>query len=465
MTLLITIIIAVVALVVGYLLGKVQYQQALLRIEQEGQVQCVQKDADIAALQKELTSTYTHMDHLIKQAEEHHQAMLAKVEEQHAAELQAAEVRLDTLRQQQSEDRKAWQEQVLQLAEQLAHQESDRLRTANRQQMDELLQPLGQSIQEFREKYVAGQATTQNVVQQLMERTQSIGAEAQALTQALRGNSKKQGNWGEGILENLLQSSGLTAGRDYDTQYSVKGYQGQQLFPDVVVHLPDHSCIVLDAKVSLNAFVDYHAATTREEEEQALKAHLKSVDTHVKELSAKQYPKYVEGAIGFVLMFIPNEAAYLAAVQADAHLMQRAYEQRVIIINPSNLLMTLQLAYHLNQAQQRQHNVDTMFEEARKVYDKFVSLAQSFNKLENHLKGSMEMFMKAKSQLSTGRGNIKDRLEGWKALGLTPSKQLDKKQQQQLEQPLEDYEQMIFDPSVQPAADDHDAQEAGSTII
>lgn len=426
MSIFIVLIVGVVAFIAGYAWSKMQVGKVLS-----------EKDILIAELRKEVTYAHSQADSLMAQSQSHHQAIVKDLQAQVLQAKEVSEKRLEALREQHTADRQMWEQRILEMAQHLAQQQSEHLRMANRQQMDELLTPLGQSIQQFKDSYIAGQATARTTIEQLMQRTQTISAEAQALTEALRGNNKKQGNWGEGILENLLQHCGLTAGRDYHTQYSVKGAQGQQLYPDVVVRLPEEACLVIDAKVSLSAFVRYHEATTPEDEQLALKAHVRSVDEHIKVLSAKEYPRYVKGAIGFVLLFIPNEAAYMAAVQADSSLLQRAYAQQVILINPSNLLMTLQLAYHLNQAQQRQQNVDQMFEEARKIYDKFVTFTTTFCSVEQALKRSMQEFAKAKGQLATGKGNIKDRFEGWRALGLTPSKTLDSKTQQLLDTPID----------------------------
>lgn len=414
-TILISFLLAIITLVLGWLWGRTQMQKTL-----------VVKEAELAKLTNDLTHAHSQADRTIAQVTEHYETLLADRERQQ-----------HMLREQHAIEREAWQRQVMQLAEQVAHQQSERLRVSNRQQIDELLQPLSQSIQQFQKNYIEGQAKLDANVKHILERSLEIGHEAQALANALRGDNKKQGDWGEGILENLLQSSGLTKGRDYDTQYSVKGAKGNELRPDVIVSLPDSACIVIDAKVSLTAYVDYHIATTTEEEQRALKAHLQSVERHIDELSAKQYPKYVRGAIGFVLMFIPNEAAYLAAIQANPQLSQYAYAKQVILLNPSNLLMTLQLAYHLNQAQQQQQNVQEVFDSARKVYDKFVTFARTFNKVETRLKGVLVELGLAKGQLATGQGNILRQLEGWRTLGLTPQRTFDVKDLQQLEQPLE----------------------------
>lgn len=225
--------------------------------------------------------------------------------------------------------------------------QSDSLRQQHLHTLEELLKPLGHDIEDFRTQFVKGHASLDGYIKALVEQTNSLGREAEDLAKALKGNNKLQGNWGEAVLNNLLSASGLTEGRDYTLQSHQPDGRGSVAIPDVVVHLPGQRNVIIDSKVSLKAFTDYVAADDAAQQEALLKEHVRSVRQHVKELAAKDYGRIVPDSIGYVLMFIPGEAAYVSAVTAAPNLPTEAYQQHVILINPTNLLMALQLAYNL----------------------------------------------------------------------------------------------------------------------
>ncbi len=299
--------------------------------------------------------------------------------------------------------------------------QSDSLRTEHLHSLEALLKPLGKDIQDFRTQFVSGHASLDQYIKQLVEQTTSLGQEADALAKALKGNSKLQGNWGEAVLGNLLEAAGLTEGRDFTLQARTKDEEGRDLIPDVVVHLPAGRNMVVDSKVSLTAFTAYVATDEPVEQERLLKEHVRSVRQHIKELSAKNYDKVVEGNIGYVLMFIPGEAAYVAAVTAEPTLPSEAYAQHIILINPTNLLMALQLAYNLWQTELQSRSVHEIYASAEKLYKKFSTFAQNFVKIGNGIQQLQRTYDDAQKQLSTGRGNIVSQLEGWKKKGLNPS--------------------------------------------
>ena len=257
-------------------------------------------------------------------------------------------------------------------------------------------------------------------VRDLMEQTTAMGREAEELARALRSDSKKQGNWGEMILGNLLQASGLTEGRDYVVQAGTEDGEGRRLIPDVVVNLPGNRAVIVDSKVSLTAFTAYVAADDAEEQKRMLREHVASVRRHVKELSQKRYDKVVKNSIGYVLMFIPGEAPYVAAVSADERLTADAYAQRVILLNPTNLLMALQLAYNLWQSEMQSRSVGEIYTSAERLYKKFTLFAQNFVQIGRGIRQLSDVYERSEKQLTTGRGNIISQLEGWKKKGLTP---------------------------------------------
>ncbi len=344
-----------------------------------------------------------------------------------AARVAAAEARARLQAEtQHTEDAMRQQAQALRsefraMTAEMVRTQSDSLRTEHLHSLEALLKPLGKDIQDFRTQFVSGHASLDQYIKQLVEQTTSLGQEADALAKALKGNSKLQGNWGEAVLGNLLEAAGLTEGRDFTLQARTKDEEGRDLIPDVVVHLPAGRNMVVDSKVSLTAFTAYVATDEPAEQEHLLKEHVRSVRQHIKELSAKNYDKVVEGNIGYVLMFIPGEAAYVAAVTAEPTLPSEAYAQHIILINPTNLLMALQLAYNLWQTELQSRSVHEIYASAEKLYKKFSTFAQNFVKIGNGIQQLQRTYDDAQKQLATGRGNIVSQLEGWKKKGLNPS--------------------------------------------
>ena len=316
------------------------------------------------------------------------------------------------------------------MTEEFSSRQSDALRATNREQIDTLLSPLGKDIKDFKERFTQGQTLMSRSVEELLKQTLGLEKEASDLARALRADPKKQGNWGETVLKNILETSGLHEGTDFTLQERETDEGGRTLIPDVVVHLPGKRNIIVDSKVSLTAFTDY--MTTDDESERAglLKEHLGSVRRHIKELSDKDYSSVVPNAIGYVLMFIPNEASYITAVENDARLVTEAYARHIILINPTNLLMALQLANNLWLSEKQAQNVQSIYADAEKLYKKFTLFAKNFTDIGEQIERLGITYGKAEKQLSTGNANVIRQLEGWKEKGLRtnasiPSKLLD----------------------------------------
>ena len=322
----------------------------------------------------------------------------------------------------------------------------DALQDQNRNQMGELLQPIREKFAEF-EKSV-NESKTQNAVQKedlkksfesmlklfeqqqnqavnsIKEQTEKIGSDAANLTKALKGDSKIQGDWGEMVLETILENSGLIKDENYFVQENVKDEDGNNFRPDVIVKFPEGRSVVIDSKVSLTAYADAMAADTEDLRTQRMASHVQSVIRHIDELAAKKYDDLVENAIGYVLLFIPNEAAYSAALKARPQLAQEAYKKKIIIISPSNLLMTLQLAYNLWQYDKQTKNVEKIVQSASGLYDKVALFQDSFDKIGAQIQTLSATFESAKGQLCEGKGNVLTRVEKFKDLGISPKKSL-----------------------------------------
>ena len=336
-------------------------------------------------------------------------------------------------------------EQQKAAAEQLAAKQSA-LQENNRLQMDELLKPIKEQFADFKKSVEESrtqnevnkkelqstfeatmklfQQEQQQAVTSLKEQTSKIGSDAANLTKALKGDSKMQGDWGEMVLETILENSGLRKDEEFFIQENTKDENGKNFRPDVIVRFPEGRSVVIDSKVSLTAYTDALAAENDEERERLMKSHALSVRKHIDELAEKDYSKLVEDAIGFVLMFIPNETSYIAAMKQQPDLSRYAYQKKIIIISPSNLLMALQLAYNLWQYDRQNKNVEKIVKTAADLYDKVVGFEDTFTSIGDLLTRLSGTYDKAKKQLYDGTGNVMRRVESLKNLGVTPKKQI-----------------------------------------
>ena len=330
-------------------------------------------------------------------------------------------------------------------AEQLAAKQSA-LQENNRLQMDELLKPIKEQFADFKKSVEESktqnevnkkelqntfeatmklfQQEQQQAVLNLKEQTEKIGSDAANLTKALKGDSKMQGDWGEMVLETILENSGLRKDEEFFIQENTKDEEGKNYRPDVIVRFPEGRSVVIDSKVSLTAYSDALAAEDEAEQERLMKAHALSVRKHIDELAAKDYSKLVDDAIGFVLMFIPNETSYIAAMKQQPDLSRYAYQKKIIIISPSNLLMALQLAYNLWQYDRQNKNVEKIVKTAADLYDKVAGFEDTFLGIGDLITRLSGTFDKAKKQLYDGTGNVMRRVESLKGLGVTPKKQI-----------------------------------------
>lgn len=328
------------------------------------------------------------------------------------------------------------------LAADIFSSQSEKFKEANETRLSEILNPLKEDIKDFKRRvddtYMNSSKERTLLGEQmkrLMELNMSIGKEARDLTEALSGNTKVQGDWGEMVLETILVKSGLVEGENYFVQRTknddgtqIKNDDSGRLRPDVVVALPDKKCIVIDSKVSLTAYVNYINADNEDDRQRFGKAHLLSVRSHLKELETKRYQDFVgvgnDDRIDYVLMFIPNEHAYMAAMTLDNNLWMEAYEKRVVIISPAHVISTLRLIAQLWTRDKQTKNALKIAEEGGKLYDKFVGFVNDMQTVEQSLGKASEAYASAMSKLHTGRGCIVSKVENLKKLGAKTSKTL-----------------------------------------
>jgi len=321
------------------------------------------------------------------------------------------------------------------VANKLLDEKSQKFVETNRANLDILLNPLKENIKAFEEKVdkvynmeAAERNTLKGVITQLMELNQLISNEAQNLTKALKGDNKKQGNWGEVILERVLERSGLVKDQEYRIQASFTGNDGSRLQPDVIIDLPDDKHLVIDSKVSLIAYERLVNCETEEERKLFSKGHVESIRSHVNGLSAKNYHDLHQiNSPDFVLLFIPIESSFSFAVQIDAELFSDAWDKRVVIVSPSTLLATLRTIASIWKQERQNRNVLEIARLSGAMYDKFVGFVGDMEGIGKNIKQSQSAYDSAINKLTEGNGNLTKTAEKIKSLGAKANKQIDQK--------------------------------------
>ena len=375
---------------------------------------------DYKQLQQDLTDTQIRHKHLHTQVEQERQSHQEKIELLNEA-------------------RQGLSDQFKNLANTIFEEKSKKFTEHNALSINQLLNPLNERMTQFShlvqttyEKEAKERLTLENELKRLQSLNNQLHTDAKALTDALIGTrNKSQGNWGEMILEKVLENSGLTKGREYIVQaagiQTTEDGSTRRLQPDVLVNLPDNKQIIIDAKMSLTAYVRYTQAQTPEDAERELSAHTSSVRQHIKSLSDKQYSD-IEGLItlDFVFMFIPVEPAYLLALQQDNNLFQECFDRRIMLVGPSTLLATLRTVAHLWRNEQQNQNALQIADEGGKLYDKFVGFVTTLESVGKNIEQAQTQYTTAFKQLSEGRGNLVNRAEKLRNLGIKTSKQLNR---------------------------------------
>ena len=313
----------------------------------------------------------------------------------------------------------------------------------SQERLDAVLRPFDNDLKQFREKvdnYYGEESrqrfSLQENIKGLIEANQRISRDAINLTNALVGtnNNKFQGDWGETILEQILENSGLVKGEQWEMQATLRDEMGcavqseennSLMKPDIIVHFPGKRDIIIDSKVSLKSYMAYLAAEDDTSRAFCLKEHVASVRKHIDELAGKRYDKYNVNSLDYVMLFIPNEPSYFVAMEADNKLWNYAYKKGVVLISPSNLISTLFVVNSLWTRERQQRDVQKIVDTANAIYDKFVNFADNFTKIESSLDKASEAYREAFKQLTTGKGNITKRLSELKEFGLlTTTKQI-----------------------------------------
>lgn len=316
------------------------------------------------------------------------------------------------------------------IANQILEEKSGKFTESNKTNMEALLKPLGENIDNFKKKVEETydkeskqRFSLEEKVKELVEQTNKVSSEANNLATALKGQAKKQGNWGEMILESILQKSGLVKDREYFLQATIKDEEGKNLKPDVLVKLPDNRIIIIDSKVSLVAYDRFSSADTTDEQAIHLTEHLKSIYGHINDLYGKKYDN-LEASLDFTMMFVPIEPAYLISIQSDQDLWAYAYSKRILLISPTNLIACLKLMADLWKREMQSKNAMEIVKRGELLYEKFVTFASTLEDVGKHINKTQQSYTAAIGQLNTGSGHLVGQALKLKNLGLKSSKEI-----------------------------------------
>lgn len=335
------------------------------------------------------------------------------------------------------------------LANRIFQDKGKALNEQNQEKISGLLQPFKEQLESFRKRVdeIHTAETTQSAsllkeVQGLSKLSNQVSEDANNLAKAIKGDVKQQGDWGELIVERLFESSGLRKGEEYEAQVAMKSEEGTSFRPDFVVHLPEDKAIIVDSKVSLTAYERFCSLEDEDEQAVALKEHLKSVRKHVEELQDKDYTALLGNrTLDFVIMCIPLEPAYQAALQADANLIYDLGKRNVVITGPTTLMMTLKLIAQIWRREHENRNAEKIADRAGRMYDQVALIVDSMLDSQKKLGAVNQSFEKAMNRLKDGRGNLVGRIEQLRELGAKVNKQIDQKVIEDSSPPEDDSEE------------------------
>ena len=399
------------------------------------------KNEEISALNADLKSEINSL--------QNEKLDLITIQSQLAAKNDNLQILLETQKEDITKMQELAKSEFQNLATKILEEKTEKFTALNQHNLKNILEPFQEKINELKnkvgetyDKESKERFSLGEKVKELALLNQQISEDAKKLTRALKGESKTQGNWGEMILESILEKSGLVKGREYFLEHELRDednkalfseFSGKKMRPDAVVKYPDERNVIIDSKVSLTAFVELVDENDPELYEMKLNQHLSSIKNHIKQLSDKAYDDY-DKSLDFVMMFIPSEPAYIAAMQADPNLWNFAYDKRILLLNPSNLITSLKLVADLWKREYQNKNATEIAERGAKLYDKFVGFVENLEKLGKNIDQAKTVYTEAFKQLSTGNDNLIIQTKKLKTLGIKNKKNLP----QSLEESAED---------------------------
>jgi DNA recombination protein RmuC len=377
-----------------------QFDQSTLQIRD--------KDTSILDLNNKLTASVTEYNNLLKKLDEQ-KVDIEKLQDKFRIEFKN-------------------------LANEILEEKTQKFTEQNKIKLDEILKPLGEKIRDFEKKVEETydkeskqRFSLEREIKNLTDLNQQISKEASNLTNALKGQAKTRGNWGEIILETILEKSGLTLDREFFIQQSYTNEHGKRLQPDVIVAYPGERNVVIDSKVSLIAYERYSSAETKEEQDLAARDHLLSVRNHIADLSSKNYQDiYALKSLDFVMLFMPVEPAYMLAMQYDPNLWNWAYDRRILLISPTNLIAALRMIANLWRVEYQNKNAMEIARQSGDLYDKFTSFLEDLQEVGSKIDATRKAYDASMNKLSTGKGNLIRRVETIKSLGAKAGKEIPK---------------------------------------
>lgn len=419
-----------VGLIVGLLGGFMFFQLKQKSKENEWVRNQAQMEERIRNIQSENEKLSNHLDEAENQKEQQMQ-QLARAE----AEFSSLREKLIEQKQEMEDLQKKFTTEFENIANKILDKNSEKFTAVNQKNMNDVLNPLKEKIQLFEKKvddtYKQGlkdQTDLKAELKKLYDLNSKISEEANNLTKALKGDVKKQGNWGEVVLERILERSGLNEGaQGYAKQYSDTSEDGRRIQPDIVIYLPDSKHIIIDSKVSLIAYEKAVNAETDEDRVKYIKEHILSLKTHCKGLSEKHYQSAKNlNSPDFVLLFIPVESSFSIAVQEDQDIFSFAWDLKVVLVSPSTLLATLRTIASIWQQENQTRNAMEIARQGGALYDKFVGFIADMEKIGKSISNSQNSYNDAMSKLSSGSGNLVGRVENIKKLGAKTTKEIPK---------------------------------------
>ncbi len=394
------------------------------------------RTASMEASLKSTTERFTENTEMLNKERETNrdQQNELNLHQRQVAELRAQNIslqeKLEAQKNEMIEIQKTAHLQFEKLAQQIFEEKTGKFTEANKTNMEALLKPLAENIDAFKKKVEETydkeskqRFSLEEKVKDLIENTNKVSEEANNLASALKGQAKKQGDWGETILERILELSGLEKGREYYVQENVKDEDGNNLRPDIIVRLPENRNIIIDSKVSLNAYLRYTESDTKEQQDLFIAQHMAAITSHINDLSSKKYHDLVN-SLNFVILFIPIEPAYMAALHADPGLSAYAYAKGVMLVSPHTLLGVLQIVADLWKREAQNKNAIAIASQGTRLYEKFIGFVKTLEDVGKHITKSQDAYNEAMGQLKDGRGNLIKQAQNLKRLGIKSTKNL-----------------------------------------